>query len=292
MLLTTPGIAQFISGVILAEEAIHQRNAHGVPLVELLVQRHVIPGVTVDDGPQALAGSPAEHVTEGLDGLRDRLDEYREWGVRFAKWRAVFAVSDTLPSAACVHANAHALARYAAICQERGFVPILEPETLMEGSHTIERCEEVTGRVLQAVFAELYRQRVLLEGVVLTPNMVLSGAECVRQASVRELAQSTLRCLRRHVPAAVPGIAFLSGGQTPLRATLHLSAINQLDGPKPWALSFSYGRALQSEALAAWHGRADHARAGQEAFYHRARCLGAAARGRYTSAMESEPAVA
>jgi fructose-bisphosphate aldolase class I len=292
MLFTTPGIAQFISGVILQHETIHQRSAQGIPLIDLLLQRGIVPGIKVDEGAKALAGSPGEYMTEGLDGLRGRIDEYRALGARFAKWRAVIVITNTLPSAACIRANAHALARYAAICQERGVVPVVEPEVLMEGSHTIERCEEVTGAVLRAVVDELRLQKVSLEGILLKPNMVLPGIDCVEQASVKELAHSTVRCLRRHVPAAVPGIVFLSGGQDHLRATLNLSAINHLAGPKPWALSFSYGRALQDEALAAWQGRDENLKAGQRAFHHRARCASAAARGQYTSAMESESAAA
>jgi fructose-bisphosphate aldolase class I len=292
MLITTPGISEFISGVILQHETIHQRSAQGIPLTDLLLQRGILPGIKVDEGVKALAGSPREHVTEGLDGLGGRLDEYRALGARFAKWRAAIAVTDTLPSAACIHANAHALARYAAICQERGMVPVVEPEVLMDGAHTIERCEEVTGAVLRAVFDELGLQKVSLEALLLKPNMVLPGIDCVEQASVRELAHSTLRCLRQHVPTAVPGVVFLSGGQDHLRATLNLSAINHVAGSKPWALSFSYGRALQDEALVAWQGRDEHLKAGQRAFYHRVRCVGAAACGRYTSAMESTSAAA
>jgi fructose-bisphosphate aldolase class I len=292
MFFATPGIAQFISGVILQHETLHQRSAQGIPLIDQLLQRGIVPGIKVDEGAKALAGSAGEYVTEGLDGLRSRIDEYRAHGARFAKWRAVIAVTDTLPSAACIHANAHALARYAAICQERGVVPVVEPEVLMEGSHTIERCEQVTGAVLRAVFDELHSQKVSLEGMLLKPNMVVPGIDCVEQASIKELAHATVRCLRRHVPAAVPGIVFLSGGQDHLRATLNLSAINLVAGAKPWTLTFSYGRALQDEALAAWHGRDESLAAGQRAFYHRARCVSAAARGRYTSAMESESAAA
>jgi fructose-bisphosphate aldolase, class I len=209
-------------------------------------------------------------------------------GARFAKWRAVIAVSDTLPSATCVHVNAHALARYAALCQEQGVVPIVEPEVLMDGSHTIECCEEVTGTVLHAVFKALFDQKVFLEGMLLKPNMIISGMKCAKQATVKEVALATGRCLSRHVPAAVPGIVFLSGGQNHLAATAHLSAINQLDGPKPWKLSFSYGRALQDEALKAWHGKNENLKAGQQAFYHRAKCESAAALGKYSAAMESE----
>jgi fructose-bisphosphate aldolase, class I len=290
MFFSTSGIAEFISGVIMQDETIRQRNSKGTALADLLVQQGIIPGIKVDNGAKPLAGSPGENVTEGLDGLRDRLKEYREIGARFAKWRAVITVSDTLPSLTCVHANAHALARHAALCQEQAVVPIVEPEVLMDGSHSIERCEEVTGKVLHAVFNALFDQEVSLEGMLLKPNMVIAGKECAKQASVTEVARATLRCLRRHVPSAVPGIVFLSGGQDHLAATTHLSAINQLEGPKPWKLSFSYGRALQDEALRTWHGRSENLKAGQRAFYHRAKCDSAAALGKYTTAMESESA--
>jgi fructose-bisphosphate aldolase class I len=292
MFFTTPGIAEFISGVIMQDETIRQKNSQGTPLAELLAQQGIMPGIKVDNGAKALAGSPGENITEGLDGLRDRLKEYRERGARFAKWRAVIAVSDTLPSAACVNVNAHALARYAALCQEQGVVPIVEPEVLMDGAHTLERCEEVTGNVLHAVFNALFDQKVSLENMLLKPNMVISGMKCAEQASVKGVALATVRCLSRHVPAAVPGVVFLSGGQNHLVATAHLSAINQLEGPKPWKLSFSYGRALQDEALKAWQGKNENLKAGQRAFYHRARCDSAAALGRYITAMEGELAVA
>jgi len=288
MFFTTPGIAEFISGVIMQDETIRQRSAKGIALADLLAQQGIIPGIKVDAGAKPLAGCPGEKITEGLDGLRDRLKEYREMGARFAKWRAVIAVSDTLPSATCVNVNAHALARYAALCQEQGVVPIVEPEVLMDGSHNIERCEEVTGNVLHAVFNELFDQRVSLEGMLLKPNMVISGQECTKQAPVKEVALATLHCLSRHVPSAVPGIVFLSGGQDPIVATTHLSAINQLEGPKPWKLSFSYGRALQDEALKAWRGKNENLKAGQRAFYHRAKCESAAALGKYAAAMEDE----
>jgi fructose-bisphosphate aldolase class I len=291
MFFTTPGVSEFISGVILQDETIHQRNAKGIPLADVLAEQGIIPGIKVDNGARPLAGAaPGERITEGLDGLRDRLEAYRTIGARFAKWRAVIVISETLPSTTCVQANAHALARYAALCQERGLVPIVEPEVLMDGAHTIERCEEVTGHVLHAVFNALFDQRVALEGMLLKPNMVISGEDCATPASVQEVAAATLRCLRRHVPAAVPGIVFLSGGQDHLRATMHLSAINQLDGPKPWKLSFSYGRALQDEALRVWHGKTENLTAGQRAFFHRARCDSAAALGTYTTEMEGEPA--
>jgi fructose-bisphosphate aldolase class I len=288
MFFTTPGVAEFISGVIMQDETIRQKSSTGIALADLLAQQGVIPGIKVDNGAKPLAGSPGENITEGLDGLRERLKEYREMGARFAKWRAVIAVRDTLPSATCVRVNAHALARYAALCQEQGVVPIVEPEVLMDGSHSIERCEEVTGSVLHAVFDALFDQKVSLEGMLLKPNMVISGKQCAKPASVKEVALATLRCLSRHVPAAVPGIIFLSGGQSHLVATEHLSAINQLEGPKPWKLSFSYGRALQDEALKAWHGKNENVKAGQQAFYHRAKCASAAALGRYTRAMESQ----
>jgi len=291
MFFTAPGIGRFVSGVILQDETIRQRSSTGAPLPDVLVRQDIIPGIKVDAGTRPLAGSPNEQITEGLDGLRDRLKEYRDIGARFAKWRAVIAVSDTLPSAACVRANAHALARYAVLCQEQEMVPIVEPEVLMYGSHTLERCEQVTGQVLHAVFDELWNQNVLLEGMLLKPNMVVSGRECLTQATVDQVAAATMRCLLRHAPAAVPGVAFLSGGQDHLQATAHLSAINQLEAPKPWKLTFSYGRALQDEALKAWRGRTENVGAGQRAFYHRASCESAAALGAYVTSMETESAV-
>jgi fructose-bisphosphate aldolase class I len=292
MFFTTPGIAEFISGVIMQDETIRQKSSTGIALADLLAQQGIIPGIKVDNGAKPLAGSPGENITEGLDGLRERLKEYRDMGARFAKWRAVIAVSDTLPSATCVKVNAHALARYAALCQEQGVVPIVEPEVLMDGAHTIERCEDVTGHVLHEVFNALFDQKVSLEGMLLKPNMIISGSKCANQASVKEVAAATVRCLSRHVQAAVPGVVFLSGGQNHLVATEHLSAINQLAGPKPWKLSFSYGRALQDEALRAWRGKSENLKAGQRAFYHRAKCDSAAALGNYTESMESEPAAA
>lgn len=288
MFFTTPGIAEFISGVILQDETIRQAGSKGLALPDLLAQQGIIPGIKVDNGAKPLADSPGESITEGLDGLRDRLKEYQKLGARFAKWRAVIAVSDKLPSATCIQVNAHALARYAALCQEQNMVPIVEPEVLMDGPHTIERCEEVTGDVLHAVFNALFDQQVSLEGMLLKPNMVISGKECAKQVSVRDVAVATLRCLSRHVPVAVPGIVFLSGGQDHLAATKHLNAINLLEGAKPWKLSFSYGRALQDEALKAWGGKKENLKAGQKVFYHRAKCNSAAALGRYTTAMEGK----
>jgi fructose-bisphosphate aldolase class I len=290
MFFSTPDIAPYIGGVILQDETIRQQSSTGKPLVTLLTEAGVIPGIKVDEGAHALAGAPGELVTEGLDGLRDRLQDYYRIGARFAKWRAVFRITaDGLPTERCIHVNADALARYAALCQEQGLVPIVEPEVLMEGTHTIERCEEVTSHVLQAVFDELFEEQVLLEGMLLKPNMVIAGQECPHQASIEEVAQATLRTLRRHVPPAVPAIVFLSGGQDHVLATQHLNAINRLGGPKPWALSFSYGRALQDEALEAWHGKTENLSAGQHAFHHRAQCDAAAALGRYDDAMEVEP---
>jgi fructose-bisphosphate aldolase class I len=288
MFFTTPGVAECISGVIMQDETIHQKSSSGTPLADVLAQQGVMPGIKVDTGAKPLAGSPGETITEGLDGLRERLQEYRQMGARFAKWRAVIRIGDSRPSSTCVHVNAHALARYAALCQEQGLVPIVEPEVLMDGSHTIERCEEVTGNVLQATVHELFEQRVSLEGMLLKPNMVIAAKQCPQQASVEEVALATLRCLGRHVPAAIPGIVFLSGGQDHLVATMHLNAINRLDGPKPWKLGFSYGRALQDEALQAWQGKHDNVQTAQRVFYHRAKCVSAAALGTYTKAMEGE----
>jgi fructose-bisphosphate aldolase class I len=290
MLFTSPGAAEFISGVIMYDETIRQNSSSGAPLVAALTAQGILPGIKVDTGAKPLAGFPGETVTEGLDGLRDRLSEYRGMGARFAKWRAVVHVTDTLPSSACLGANAHALARYASLCQEQELVPIVEPEVLMDGSHTIERCEEVTGLVLHAVFQALFEQGIALEGMLLKPNMVLAGKECERQPSVEEVATATLRCLRRHVPAAVPGIVFLSGGQNARLATAHLNAINRLPSPKGWKVSFSYGRALQDPALEAWHGQDENLAAGQQALYRRARSNGAASVGKYSNEMELESA--
>jgi fructose-bisphosphate aldolase class I len=292
MLFTSPGAAEFISGVIMHDETIRQKSSDGTPLVEVQTAHGMVPGIKVDTGAKPLAASRQETVTEGLDGLRDRLSEYRTVGARFAKWRAVIHVTDDLPTSACVSANAHALARYAALCQEQELVPIVEPEVLMDGSHSIERCEQVTGGVLHAVFDALFEQGVALEGILLKPNMVIAGKACNRQGSVEEVATATLRCLKRHVPAAVPGVVFLSGGQNARLATAHLSAINQLPGSKPWKLSFSYGRALQDPALEAWHGRDENLVVGQQALYRRARLNGAASVGKYTDDMEAAPSAA
>ena len=284
----TPKIAPFLGGAIMHDETIRQKAADGMPLVDVLARQGIIPGIKVDTGAKRLAGWPGEFVTEGLDGLRDRLEAYHQMGARFAKWRAVFVIDDGLPSVACIHANAHALARYAGLCQEQGLVPIVEPEVLMEGPHTIDRCEDVTGRVLQSVFNALFDQGVLLEGTLLKPNMIIAGRDCPRQASTEEVAEATLRALRRHVPPAIPGVVFLSGGQTHVQATENLNAINRLDGTKPWKLSFSYGRALQDEAMRVWRGKSENLTAARQAFHHRARCDSAAALGRYDTAMEND----
>jgi fructose-bisphosphate aldolase class I len=289
MLFCTPDISSFIGGVILQDETIRQRSATNVPLIDLLSDDGIVPGIKVDTGAHPLAGAPGELVTEGLDGLRNRLQEYRAMGARFAKWRAVIVIGDGLPSARCVHSNAHALARYAALCQEQGLVPIVEPEVLMDGDHTLERCEEVTGRVLHEVFNALFDAQVSLPGMLLKPNMVTSGRDCETQATVEEVAAVTLRTLRQHVPPDVPGVVFLSGGQGPVLATRHLNAINLLAGPQAWKLSYSYGRALQDEALEVWQGRRENVAAGRRVFHHRARCDSAAALGSYRIEMEDEP---
>ena len=285
LLFRASGAEEFISGVILFDETIRQQAADGTRLVEVLEKSGIIPGIKVDTGAKVLAGSPDEKVTEGLDGLRERLVEYRDLGARFAKWRAVIAIDDGIPSDYCLETNAHALARYAALCLEAGVVPIVEPEVLMDGSHDIGRCFDVTSRALSAVFEELFAQQVALEQILLKPNMVLSGKDCPQQASVREVAELTLRCFRRSVPAAVPGVVFLSGGQSDELATAHLNEMNAI-GNAPWELSFSYGRALQAPALAAWGGCADQRADAQGAFLHRARCNGAARSGDYSEKME------
>ena len=285
MLFTTKGAAEFISGVILFDETIRQSASDGRTLVSVLTDQGVIPGIKVDAGAKPLALAPGELVTEGLDGLRERLVEYRGLGARFAKWRAVITIGDHIPSPCAIDVNAHALARYAALCQEAGIVPIVEPEVLMDGAHTIERCAEVTTATLHRLFAALFDQGVALDGTLLKPNMVLSGADCPVQASVDAVADASIACFRATVPAAVPGIVFLSGGQTDELATAHLDAMNRR-GPHPWELSFSYGRALQAPAIKAWGGSDDRAAAGQAAYLKRARLNGAARRGRYTADLE------
>jgi fructose-bisphosphate aldolase class I len=286
LLFTTPGIAAFISGVILFDETIRQKADDGTSFPELLASQGILPGIKVDKGTKPLAGAAGEVVTEGLDGLRERLAEYKALGARFAKWRAVITIGPGTPSVLCIEANAHALARYAALSQEVGLVPIVEPEVLMDSNHPLERCFDVTEATLHSVFAALWHQRIVLEGMLLKPNMVLAGKSCPRQAGVEEVATATLRCLKRAVPAAVPGIVLLSGGQNDELATIHLNAMNARGGPHPWALSFSYGRALQASALAAWKGQPDRGSAAQRIFHHRARCTSAARDGRYTPELE------
>jgi fructose-bisphosphate aldolase class I len=287
LLFTTDGVEDYISGVILFDETIRQSSADGTPFPKLLASRGVIPGIKVDKGAKPLALAEGETVTEGLDGLRGRLEEYRELGARFTKWRAVITIGKGIPSEYCIWTNAHALARYAALSQEAGLVPIVEPEVLMDGDHTIERSFEVTSRTLHAVFTELRDQRVHPEGILLKPNMVLSGYSASEQASHEEVAHETLRCFKRHVPAAVPGIVFLSGGQSDEDATANLNEMNKL-GPHPWQLSFSYGRALQAPALKAWGGKTENVEAAQRAYYHRAKMNGAARTGMYAPEMERE----
>ncbi len=285
LLFTTPGVEEYISGVILFDETIRQEGSDGMPFAQRLASKGIIPGIKVDKGAKPLAHAEGETVTEGLDGLRARLEEYRELGARFAKWRATYSITDELPSDYCIWTNAHALARYASLCQEAGIVPIVEPEVLQDGTHTIERSYHVTSRVLDAVYRELFDQRVDIFGSLLKPNMVLSGYEAADRAGREEVAQWTLKCLYKHVPAGVPGIVFLSGGQSDEDATANLNAMNA-SAPHPWELSFSYGRALQAPALKAWAGKPENAEPAQRAYYHRAKMNAAARTGSYGPEME------
>ena len=288
MIVTTPNLGQCISGAILYDQTIHQETEAGIPFVKVLIDAGIIPGIKVDAGAKDLAGHPREKITEGLDGLRDRLAEYSEMGARFAKWRAVIVLGDGIPSRGCIEANAHALARYAALCQEAGLVPVVEPEVLMDGDHTLARCAGVTEEVLRAVFEQLYLQRVTLEGMILKPNMVLAGLACSTQPTVDEVADATVNCLLRAVPAAVPGIAFLSGGQPSELASARLNAMNiRFKTHLPWALAFSFARAIQQPALEIWRGEAANVPAAQKAMFHRANCNRAARRGEYSAAMET-----
>ncbi len=289
LLFTADGAAEHISGVILYDETIRQNAAEGTPFPKLLERQGIIPGIKVDKGAKDLAGAPGEKITEGLDGLRERLAEYYELGARFTKWRAVITIGDDIPSEYCLWTNAHALARYAALSQEAGLVPIVEPEVLMDGGHSLETSFDVTSRTLHAVFTELRDQRVHCEQMLLKPNMVLSGYEANGRAGAQEVAEATVRCFRRHVPAAVPGIVFLSGGQTDEDATAHLNAMNAM-GPHPWEISFSYGRALQAPALSAWAGEPANVAAGQAAYLHRARMNGLARSGSYSPDLETKVA--
>ena len=281
-----------ISGVILFDETLRQKAKDGTPLVDLIKAAGAVPGIKVDTGAKALAGTSIEKVTEGLDGLRERLVEYHALGARFAKWRAVITIADGLPSYNCIHANAHGLARYAALCQENGIVPIVEPEVLMDGdhcAHDIDTCYRVTEWTLNEVFDELYAANVKLEGMVLKPNMIIAGQKCATQASAQEVAEKTVKCLKATVPSAVPGIAFLSGGQSDAQATENLSLMNAM-GDLPWKLTFSYGRALQAAALKAWGGKSENVAAAQRAFTHRAKMNGKAALGQWSSSLEAEAA--
>ena len=289
LLFTAPGVAETISGVILYDETIRQKTKDGVPFGDYLTKLGVLPGIKVDTGAKPFAGFPNETITEGLDGLRERLVEYHKLGARFAKWRAVIDIAEGIPTQFAIDANAHALARYAALCQENGIVPIVEPEVLMDGGHSIERCEEVTDAVLESVFDQLNAHRIYLEGMVLKPNMVISGKKAANRASPELVAEATVRCLKRHVPPAVPGIAFLSGGRSSAEATLHLSLMNKL-GPLPWNLTFSYGRALQDTALKAWGGLPANFAAGQKEFAKRAKLNSLATTGKYSSDLESKAA--
>jgi fructose-bisphosphate aldolase class I len=286
MLFTTPGATDYISGVILYDETLRQKTSDGVPFPVYLAKLGMIPGIKVDTGAKPLAGFPGETITEGLDGLRERLAEYYKLGAKFAKWRAVIDIGAGIPTTYAIDANAAALARYAALCQEANIVPIVEPEVLMDGSHTIERCEEVTNAVLDRVFSHLFAARVYLEGIVLKPNMVIAGKKSPQQATPQQVAEATVRTLKRQVPAAVPGIAFLSGGQSPTEATLHLSLMNAA-GPLPWPLTFSYGRALQEDSLSAWGGKSAGFAAGQTALATRAKLNSLAAAGTYKASLEA-----
>jgi fructose-bisphosphate aldolase class I len=289
MLFTAPGAADYISGVILYDETIRQKTKDGTPFPEYLTKKGIIPGIKVDTGAKPLAVFKGETITEGLDGLRERLVEYYKLGARFAKWRAVIDIGDGIPTAFAIEANAHALARYAALCQENDIVPIVEPEVLMDGAHSIERCEEVTSTVLQTVFDQLFEHRILLEGMVLKPNMVISGKKAPNRAGPEQVAEATVRVLKRHVPPAVSGIAFLSGGQSSAEATLHLSLMNKA-GPLPWPLTFSYGRALQDDALKTWAGQAANYAAAQKEMAKRAKLNSLATTGSYSASLESQAA--
>jgi len=290
LLFTTKGVGEYISGVILFDETIRQATRDSVPFTKVMTDAGIIPGIKVDTGAKDMAGHPGEKITEGLDGLRERLTEYGKLGARFAKWRAVITIGEGIPSRGCIEANSEALARYAALCQEAGIVPIVEPEVLMDADNTIERCYEVTEATHKSLFSALYQHRVALEGLLLKTNMVIAGKKCPVQASVEEVARQTVRCLLNTVPAAVPGIVFLSGGQSPELSTAHLNAMNALGVAYPWPLSFSYGRALQEPSLKLWRGDATQVPAAQKALYHRAKCNSLATLGRYTEAMEKEAA--
>jgi fructose-bisphosphate aldolase class I len=287
LIVSTPGLSESISGAILCDETIRQQKKDGTPFANALTNAGIIPGIKVDAGAKEMAGHTGEKISEGLDGLRDRLKEYLQMGARFAKWRAVITIGNRIPSRGCIEANANALARYAALCHEVGLVPIVEPEVLMDGNHTLEHCFEVTEEVLRTVFNQLYAQRVTLEGIILKPNMVLPGLNCTKQESVDDVADITVECLLRAVPAAVPGIAFLSGGQSPELASARLNAMNaRFKARIPWALTFSFSRAIQQPALEIWHGDESMVAAAQQELYHRAKCNRAARLGEYNASVE------
>jgi fructose-bisphosphate aldolase class I len=289
MIITTPGLGECISGLILYDETIRQKKKDGTLFIKAITDLGIIPGIKVDTGAKDMAGHPGEKITEGLDGLRDRLREYFQMGARFAKWRAVITIGNGIPSRGCIEANANALARYAGLCQEAGLVPIVEPEVLMTGGHTLEHCFEVSEEVLRTVFKQLYLQRVTLEGMILKPNMVLPGLACPKQETVEEVADITVECLLRAVPAAVPGIAFLSGGQSGELASARLNAMNvRFKSRLPWALAFSFARAIQQPALEIWHGKETNVSAAQQALYHRANCNRAARHGKYNDDIEKK----
>jgi fructose-bisphosphate aldolase class I len=290
LLATTPGLGECISGAILYDETIRQNQRNGTPIINAIIDAGIIPGIKVDKGAKLMAGHPGEKVTEGLDGLRGRLKEYFQMGARFAKWRAVIAIGNGIPSRACIRANANILALYASLCQEAGLVPIVEPEVLMDGTHDLQVCFSVTEQVLRTVFNQLYLQDVMLEGVILKPNMVISGLSCPKQANVDEVSDATIRCLLQSVPAAIGGVAFLSGGQSGKIASAHLNAMHVLYASKlPWPLTFSFARAIQQPGMEIWDGKDENVRAAQQALIHRAKCDQAARRGLYDAAME-EPA--
>ena len=288
LIVTTPRLGECIGGAILYDETIRQQKGDGTPFIKVLIEAGIIPGIKVDAGAKELAGHPGEKVTEGLDGLRDRLAEYSRMGVRFAKWRAVITIGDGIPSWGSIQANAHALARYAALCQEAGLVPVVEPEVLMDGGHTLRQCYEITDEVLRTVFSQLFAQQVKLDGIILKPNMVLPGLACIQQESVDEVADATVNCFLRAVPAAVPAIAFLSGGQSAELASARLNVINARFKSLPWAVAFSFSRAIQQPALEIWKGQESNVSAAQQALYHRALCNQAARRGEYSPAMEKK----
>jgi fructose-bisphosphate aldolase class I len=289
LIVTTPRLGECIGGAILYDETIRQQKSDGTPFIKVLIEAGIVPGIKVDAGAKELAGHPGEKVTEGLDGLRGRLAEYFQMGARFAKWRAVIAIGDGIPSWGSIEANAHALARYAALCQEAGLVPIVEPEVLMDGEHTLEQCYEATDELLRTVFSELFAQRVMLEGMILKPNMVLPGLACTRQETVDEVADATVNCFLRAVPAAVPAIAFLSGGQPAELASARLNAMNvRFKSRLPWEVAFSFSRAIQQPALEIWKGQDSNVLAAQQALYHRAYCNQAARAGQYSGAMEKK----